>query len=443
MNLDYDSFNVESMLNPQGLTLDGIVSPQMPATSPTVSPAIPDDTYGDDDFRKLKPVRCPQMMLESHRMQLYDAVHGFSPVLPLFVFPSRLAIARYVSGYVDGFSHHHPFIHIPTLQLVSYLQTPELILAILAIGAQYRYENKTAFSLYEASRAIVLERVRRGDLFCPHQDPVGEELSAHDWMHRIRTLLLLFVYTSWQNKPDLVLQAFEYQGVIARCLQWARNESDRRTKLFAWCLLNLHGLAFDTPPVLLSRELNMFLPSTCREWIARNQTEWKAARSHAPDKMMVKEAQASHLRTDGNAPPPPAASPMGNYILIHVLLQRIYLTQQLSHDPHVQSLLPSDIADLELALDRWRHSWRTSPESALDLHNPSRSLSFTSTALLGAARIRLHCNLGQWRDLQSCNPDIIAATLHEAPPPQRSPPGQKARLKDSGCGLCLLARPKL
>ncbi|KAL5041990.1 hypothetical protein BDW71DRAFT_211597 [Aspergillus fruticulosus] len=110
---------------------------------------------------------------------------------------------------------------------------------------------------------------------------------------------------------------------------------------------------------------------------------------------------------------------MGNYILIHALMQRIYLTQQLPHDSHAQSLGPTEISNFKLALNRWRHTWRTSPESTLDLHNPHGSLSFTSTALLGTAHIRLHCNLGQWRDLQSCNPDIIAATLQEAPPPQR------------------------
>lgn len=397
-----------------------------------------------DDFRELKPVRCPWMMPETQRMQLKEAVDQFSHVLPPFVFPSRLAIARYVSGYVDGFSHHHPFIHIPTLRLVSYLESPELVVAILAIGAQYRYETRTAQCLYEAARAIVLERTRRGDFFCPHKLSAGDQtdvrsgLSSHEWMHRIRTLILLFVYSSWKNKPEFVNQAFEYQGIIARCvreiglteesqldtdnwLEWAQSETDRRTKLFAWCLLGLHSFAFDTPPVVLSREINLFLPSTCKEWVARNQNEWKNARAHGPARAMFKDIHAAHLDTASNAPPPSGFSPMGNYILIHALIQRIYLSQQLSHDLHAQTLSPNDIADFEVALDRWRHTWRTSPESSLDLHNPYGSMSFTSTALLGAAHIRLHCNLGQWRDLQSCNADTIAATLLEAPRPQRGP----------------------
>lgn len=417
--------------------------------SPLLSLSFWADNHSSDDFRELKPVRCPWLIPESSRMQICDVVGHFAAVLPPFIFPSRLAIARYVSGYVDGFSHHHPFIHIPTLKLTSYLKSPEFILAIFAIGAQYRYETKTAFSLYQASRAVVLERQRRGDFFCPHQKASrgaveaspdsGLHLSSHEWMDRIRTLLLLFVYTSWQNKAELVQQAFEYQSVIARCLreiglsetssttettwlEWARNESDRRTKQFGWCLLSLHGLAFDTPPPLLSRELNMFLPSTCREWLARNQAEWEAAKAHRLERVMFRAMHAAHLATGENAGAPPAAtSPMANYILIHALLQRIYLTQQLSQDAHTQSLAASDIVFLELALNRWRHTWRASPGSILDLHNPYRSLAFTSTALLGMAHIRLHCNLGQWRNLQSCNPNIISATLEQAPGPQRGP----------------------
>ncbi|OJJ05133.1 hypothetical protein ASPVEDRAFT_86499 [Aspergillus versicolor CBS 583.65] len=443
MNLDGSSFIMDPMLNQQNLSLDGLDPPQFAAPSPIVSPPIPDDSYGDDDFRELKPVRCPWMMPEAQRIQLQEAVDQFAHVLPQLVLPSRLAIARYVSGYVDGFSHHHPFIHIPTLRLVSYLESPELILAILAIGAQYRYETKTAHGLYHASRAIVLERIRRGDFFRPHQDSVGDQtnakddLSPHGWMDRIRTLVLLFVYSSWKNEPEFINQAFEYQGIIARCLrevrlteesdlepdnwtEWARDETDRRTKLFAWCLISLHSIAFDTPPALLFREINLFLPSTCKEWVARNQKEWKNARAHAPDRATFKDVHASHLGT-ASSPHAPGLSPMGNYILVHALIQRIYLAQQLSHDPYAQSLTPSDIADFELALTRWRHTWRTSPESGLDLHNPYGSMSFTSTALLGAAHIRLHCNLGQWRDLQSCNPDTIAATLLKAPAPRRGP----------------------
>ncbi|CAG7923617.1 unnamed protein product [Penicillium olsonii] len=438
--LDWNHFLVDPALDHIPSLLNDI-GPQNPTPqSIDISSRVPDESQGDDDFHELKPVRCPWLVSESQRIQLQETLSHFEQFLPSFEFPSRLAIARYMSGYVDGFSHHNPFIHIPTLRNMANEHTPELTLAILAIGAQYRYEKKTARSLYQATRAVVLERWRQGTFFCPsrqlssfgpHSVP---KLSNHEWMHRIRTLLLLTIFASWQSDSTLIQEAFEYQSILARCIReiglsefsddaeddwlaWARNESDRRTKLLAWSLLSLHGFAFDTPPSLLGRELNMFLPSSCKEWVAQNRTQWLEA--HQTTRTMFKEAHRSHLATGESQLPVADLSPVGNYILIHALIQRIYLTQQLSPDVHAQRLRPQDISDFEHALNRWRHTWRTSPESGLDLHDPYNSLSFTSTALLGAAHVRLHCNLGQWRDLQSCDPSIIAATLKEAPPPQR------------------------
>lgn len=132
--------------------------------------------------------------------------------------------------------------------------------------------------------------------------------------------------------------------------------------------------------------------------------------------MTFKEAHSSHLATRNNTDPVSDISPTGAYILIHALLQRIYLTQQLPSD---LDGLPAE--KLEQALNRWRHTWRTSPESVLDLQSTYASLAFTSTALLGAAHIRLHCNLSQWRNLQSGNPAIVAVTLQKAPVPRREP----------------------
>lgn len=54
--------------------------------------------------------------------------------------PSRLSMARYVTGFVDGFTRHHPFIHMPTFRVTNYTRSPELVLALLAVGAQHRFE---------------------------------------------------------------------------------------------------------------------------------------------------------------------------------------------------------------------------------------------------------------------------------------------------------------
>ena len=135
--------------------------------------------------------------------------------------------------------------------------------------------------------------------------------------------------------------------------------------------------------------------------------------------MTFKEAHASHLAIGGDIDPVSGVSPTEAYVLIYALLQRIYLMQQLSGDLDRRKC--QDVLDIEQVLDRWRHTWRTSPESLIDLQNSYMSISFTSTALLGAAHIRLHCDLGQWRRLQTGDPSLVATTLLQAPAPQRGP----------------------
>lgn len=44
-------------------------------------------------------------------------------------------MSPYIAGYVEDFSHHHPIIHLPTFSITNYKGAPELVLAIVAIGA--------------------------------------------------------------------------------------------------------------------------------------------------------------------------------------------------------------------------------------------------------------------------------------------------------------------
>lgn len=171
-----------------------------------------------DDFRELKPLSCPWLISESQRLQLDDALKPFRHVNPHFALPSRPSISRYISGYADGFTDHHPFIHMSTLSIVSYHRSPETILALLSIGAQYRYETKTARALYQASRSIILERLRKGDLYPLIQHETTSDTVFSDNMDRTRALLLLATYCSWQNQASLTQECFEYQGLIARSI---------------------------------------------------------------------------------------------------------------------------------------------------------------------------------------------------------------------------------
>ncbi|KAJ5702882.1 hypothetical protein N7488_010430 [Penicillium malachiteum] len=315
LNIDWDQMILDSISNgPSAVNATTQEAQSVTPEMSDISSRIPDD---DNDFQELKPVRCPWLFPASHRADFPETLNPFLHILSDFHLPSRLSIARYLSGYVDGFSNHHPFIHVPTLRHLSFEHSPELYLAILCIGAQYRYETTTARHLYQSSRSIILERLRRGDFFCPKNplpcdiDISKKSSSTFGWMHRVRALILLTIYASWQKEAALVQEAFEFQGLISRYVRevgldetsdapgenwliWSRNETARRTKFYAYCLLNLHSFAFDTPPLLLSRELNLYLPSSCKEWIARKQAEWMASRPRSPIPAMFKSVHGSH-----------------------------------------------------------------------------------------------------------------------------------------------------
>lgn len=84
----------------------------------------------------------------------------FSSVIPNdFVFPSRHTLNRFLEGYISGFHDHLPFLHLPTLSPTEL--SPELLLAILAVGAQYRFETNRGHALWYAAKAVALEQIRR------------------------------------------------------------------------------------------------------------------------------------------------------------------------------------------------------------------------------------------------------------------------------------------
>jgi hypothetical protein len=94
-----------------------------------------------------------------HRV-IQSKLEDFSSVLPSgFSLPLRRTISRYLEGYISGFHEHMPCLHIPTLVPVSC--APELLLALAAIGAQYRFEGYRGNRLWYAARAVALEQLRR------------------------------------------------------------------------------------------------------------------------------------------------------------------------------------------------------------------------------------------------------------------------------------------
>ncbi len=112
---------------------------------------------GQDEGSMRAPVW--RIGVADHNM-IKTRLEEFSSVLPSdFVCPSRHTLTRFLEGYVSGFHEHLPFLHLPTLAPAEL--SPELILAILAVGAQYRFESHRGNALWYAAKAVALEQIRR------------------------------------------------------------------------------------------------------------------------------------------------------------------------------------------------------------------------------------------------------------------------------------------
>lgn len=507
LSSDWDSgvfSSVEDPLLPTSMPIDSkpIREPAVPRLGPDT---ISDLRNGSDDapsysnFGSRLPSLQPEAPDSDDRIGLsddgtrpaWDISNGdrevfvskldeFAQVLPKgFIPPSRHALSRFFAGYVNGLNEHLPFIHVPTLSVARC--SPELTLALAAAGSHYRFENSRGIDLFQAAKAILLERLRRRDSkqvpyptwnfatpsgfhasrgsslisnhtgsplqthhFAPPIDPAiyaVDESEAH--MEVIRTFLLLTVFASWERHPDLLREILSLQSTLARLVrehglsesvanseslsweEWIRGEGNRRTKFIVYCFFNLHSIMYDIPPLILNSELKLNMPCPHEAWKAGNAGQWRRAyRAQHGTEVPFQDAFAKLFSRSPIPNSSAPISPLGNYILIHAIIQQIFFARQLclsAPNMHGTSLRQEDLNVLDSSLSSWKALWKRTPESSIDPQNPAGPIAFTSTALLGLAYIRLHVNLGPCRRLVTQDPAQIARALCESPPIARSP----------------------
>ena len=437
----------------------------------------PDPPRTNDDYLGIPKSRGSCEVSDSDRQQFASKLASFDSVMPKgFIAPSRHSLSRYLAGYINGFHEHLPFIHVPTLSVAS--SAPELVLALAAVGAQYRFENSRGIELFYAAKAVVLEQVRRRDgfqipqvwnrprtrtgsmvqspsaafnngmnssgspfQFAPAEDAVAPD--SKEQMDSIQALLLLTAFATWERHAELLREALAFQSILARLVresgltspevphseqlsweEWIRFEEDKRTKLIVYCFFNLHSITWNVPPLILNSEVKLDLPDPANEWKATNAETWKQLRLQNTTPAVPFQVAFSRLFNRPAQLPPASNSPLGNYVLIHGIIQQIFFARQLSlvwPAADESSLRHEDITILERGLKSWKTGWKRDPQSSLDPQNPNGPVAFTSTALLGLAYIRLHIDMGPLRHLESRDSNQIAQALRNTPPIRRDP----------------------
>lgn len=440
----------------------------------------PEDGAGNerhlkDDFAS--GARSIAEVTQEDRQKLANKLSEFNAVLPPnFQLPSRLALSRYVAGYINGFHEHLPFLHIPTMSADSCCI--ELFLAMAAVGAQYCFEGQKGVELFTVSQSIAAQRIRQRDnriaAFHRHVEsqpdigsgyraqpgetprsasisgPLGlpaqsEEadplLQREDLIQTAQALLLLMAMATWAKHREILREALAIQSVLATLVRddglnvanppsdiewkvWARHESCKRTKFIVYCFFNLHCIVYNIPALILNSEIDMTLPCNAVEFKAPSEGRWKEARSRSTVPEIRFQDALSRLFSRGSGHDVSAYnSSLGNYILVHALIQHIFFIRQVSrYRLHTSGELPSeDVTAIEHALRNWQLAWKRNPESSLDPMNPNGPVTFNSTALLRLAYIRLNVDIGPGRALDTRDPVQIARAFHDSPKLNRTP----------------------
>ena len=210
---------------------------------------------------------------------------------------------------------------------------------------------------------------------------------------------------------------------------WIRLEGGTRTKLIAYCFFNLCSTAYNLPPLLLTSELNLYLPLRSRLWRAETAWHWQDLRQSTPMVDITVHEAFSRLFGRTQQGLPTQMSSIGNYVLIHALIQHVYLLKQTSFAAgspfDVQrTLKPEDVEEVTQALRVWqtsfehRHQLRAAESGHFGSGTDSiaaGSLANNSTALLRLAYIRLYTDIQPSRSLETRDSMLVASALTATP----------------------------
>ncbi|KAJ6089022.1 hypothetical protein N7499_003869 [Penicillium canescens] len=364
------------------------------------------------------------------REKFMNLLSDYANVVPDPSLPSRHALSRCLTGYLTGFHDHYPIVHIPTLNVES--MTLPLFLSMAALGARYCREPETSMRLYQIAKPVTLEHVRR--VFqCGKMPPVNVADDT-DTLETLQALLYLTSVSAWFINNPPYHEALSIRSLMEMLLRngglnrlpehdgtwhgWIRRESVKRMRLIVFCFFNIHTIVFDVPPVILTEEVTIELPCTEQEWQAPHADLWHEARMKSPGEPKFQNALSALFEPNSNVE---RFSSLGGYVLIHAILQDIWLMTKAGRlpvsrrnrfNPSCISSTP-ELVSVEQALERWCQCWERNQESSIDPLSPHGPLSFTSAALLRLAYIRLNADCGSARQLQTWDPVQIATSLRE------------------------------
>lgn len=343
--------------------------------------ARPEEAMEDGDgFAEMSPyreklisdARHPQIasqvwkISEGERQALTLGVSGALPTSAQIKLPSNHALTRYFQSYTDGFHKHYPMLHLPTYSIEH--SPPELSLALVAVGAQYRFEFNNGLHLYNRAKEITWERLSQ----CQNHTSLSRSAASTNKCEcgrpsNVCTIILLMAFSSWMQSPEMHSDALRLQTPLAHALNqdglcesaegnenndwssWVYKEYRRRAKLIGFAYLNVQMLIYDTPPLVFADAIDLLLPCSASEWAANTQADWCMLRMQHVPPASFQESFRRLLLDPSDVVGKDIClqtSPLALFILLQGLIQRICLAQRFKI-PGTSSLRRWDVETLE------------------------------------------------------------------------------------------------
>jgi hypothetical protein len=391
---------------------------------------------------------CPWRISNEDYQSILKQIAHARPNLPnSFSVPSKYVFCRYIEGFFTGSHGHLPFLHISTLSIANL--SPPLIFAIMAMGAQYRFERERAVRFYKASRSLINHHIslytESNSLYTPRSHVESMDSTEKTHFEVLQAQIILTTLGTWGNH-DLLHDTLGIASQMSLYLRdsglflrdrhtndgswsiWIQEEGQRRTKFIAYMICNIQTILYNMPPKILNSEVSsLYLPWPEELWRASSASEWKSLRSKWPHCVSFGNGYGQLFHNKPIHQSNSSLSSFGNLILIHGLFQNIHLAWEASFCIPVSSedqpiSLPVEfLTRFHTALRRWQKSWEKSTDPSITPSSPNGPLGFNATAIFRIACIRLHFNLGPHRSLETGDPVAIASAFCNAPRPAQTP----------------------
>ncbi|KFZ23027.1 hypothetical protein V502_02490 [Pseudogymnoascus sp. VKM F-4520 (FW-2644)] len=243
----------------------------------------------------------------------------------VFFCPGNLAACYDL--YFENYHPHFPILHRPTFVVTDV--EPLLIIAIITLGSTLS-KDENLFNIgqriHDSLRWIIFQTGHfepPSPLWCLQalllvqaQAKMFSTKKHHEMAHIFHGAILTMIKRGIAYSP-IPVDNNNFTTLECSWLQWAEQESSRRTAFFAFVMDAQHASVFGHTPVLSVSDVRLPLPSVERLWECTTANQWQSLSRREPEAPQFLPTLKAVL---GKTLVPTICSNFSRFILLHGLL---------------------------------------------------------------------------------------------------------------------------